>query len=153
MKYAYYEVQYFSWWIYLIIALVTALVTWATIRRGVLLNVGLAVGMLLLVIVMILRMVTYIEGQSLKVYFGWVPVVKKTILLSKIQDIRECSYHPMKQFGGWGWRYGMDGTQALTAKGTYGVCVRLENGDQLIVGSSRSHTLAEAIRKVKNLGS
>ena len=155
MKYTYYEVQHFSWWVYLIIALVFVLIAWPIIRGSLSLKLGLALGVFLIVIVMAtLRMTTYIEEQSLTVSFGWVPVLKKTILLSEIQDAQVCSYHPFTQFWGWGWRYGLDGTHALTAKGTRGVCFRLQDGRKFIVGSSKSQELVEAMReshaKIKN---
>lgn len=145
----YYEVQYFPWWVYLIllIALVVVLVTWFFLRGNSVSNVGLAVvGGLLVMAMATLRMTTSIEDQSLTVSFGWVPVLEKTILLSDIQEVQACSYHPLKQFGGWGWRYGRDGTHALTAKGTQGVCFRLQDGRKFVVGSSNNRKFVDTMR-------
>ena len=150
MKYAYYEVQYFPWWVYLILILARAVVVtiWLFLRGNFFATSCLAVvGGLLIIAMAILRMTTYIDERSLTVYFGWIPALKKTILLSEIRDVHECSYHPLKQFWGWGWRYGRDGTHALTAKGTQGVCFRLQDGRKFLVGSSKSEELAEAMRQ------
>lgn len=148
MTYAYYEVQHFSLWVYLIIALVFVLIAWPILRGSFSPKIGLPLVVFLIgIVVATLRMTTYIEGQSLTVSFGWVPVLKKTVLLSDIQDAQVCSYHPFTQFWGWGWRYGLDGTHALTAKGTCGVCFRLQDGRKFIVGSSKSQKLVKAMRK------
>ena len=150
MNYAYYEVQYFHWWVYLILilALAVVLMTWLFLRGSFFATSGLAVvGGLLVIAMAILRMTTSIDERSLTVHFGWVPVLQENLLLSDIQEVRVCSYHPLKQFGGWGWRYGRDGTHALTAKGTQGICLRLQDGRKFIVGSSKSEQLMEAMRQ------
>lgn len=106
-------------------------------------------GFLIVIVViamMTLRMTTSIGDRTLTVSYGWIPVLEKTILLSDIQEVQVCSYHPLKQFGGWGWRYGRDGTHALTAKGTQGVCFRLQDGRKFVVGSSKSRKLADTVR-------
>ena len=147
MTYAYYEIQYFAWWVYLIFAFVAVLFTWLILNGHLSAKLGLGVGFFLLVIVMAtLRMTTYIEEQSLTVYFGWIPALTKTIPLSDIQDVRVCSYDPLKQLG-MGWRYGQDGNHALTAKGTQGVCFRLQDGSKFIVGSPKSEKLAQAMQQ------
>lgn len=133
---------------YLILAFVAALFTWLILRGHFSAKIGLGVGVFLLVIVMTtLRMTTYIAERTLTVYFGWVSALTKTILLSEIQDVHVCSYHPLEQFGGWGWRYGQDGTHALTAKGTHAICFRLQDGRKFVVGSSKSQLLVEAMRQ------
>lgn len=150
MNYAYYEVQYFPWWVYLILilALAVVLMTWLFLRGSFFARSGLAaVGGLLVIAMAILRMTTSIDERSLTVHFGWVPVLQKTLLLSDIQEVRVCPHHPLKQFGGWGWRYDRDGTHALTARGTQGVCLRLQDGNKFIVGSSKSKQLMEAMRQ------
>lgn len=147
MNYLYYEVQYFSWWVYLVIAIAIALIAWPILRGSLSLKIGLGAGVFLLVVVlMTLRMTTFVKEQSLAVYFGWIPVVTKTIPLSEIKDAQICSYHPFTQFGGWGWRYSSDGTHALTAKGTQGICFHLRNGRKVVVGSSKSQELEGVIR-------
>lgn len=85
-EYAFYEVQYFSWWVYLIIAMGVALILWLMWRGMLSLKLGLGVGIGLLVVVLItLRVTTFIKEQSLTVYLGWVPVITKTIPLSDIK--------------------------------------------------------------------
>ena len=150
MNYAYYEVQYFPWWVYpiLILALAVVLMTWLFLRGNFFAKSSLTVaGGLLVVAMVILRMTTYIDERSLTVSFGWIPVLQKTLLLSDIQEVQACTYHPLKQFGGWGWRYSGDGTHALTARGTQGICLQLQDGRKFIVGSSKSEELMETLRQ------
>lgn len=146
-EYAFYEVQYFPWWAYLIIAISVALMLWLIWRGMLSLTLGFRVGIgLLVVVLMTLRVTTFIKEQSLTVYLGWVPVIKKTIPLSDIKDAQMCSYRPLAEFGGWGWRYNSEGTHALTAQGTHGICLHLQDGHKVFVGSSKGQEFAETIQ-------
>lgn len=146
-EYAFYEVQYFSWWVYLIIAMGVALILWLMWRGMLSLKLGLGVGIgLLVVVLMTLRVTTFIKEQSLTVYLGWLPVITKTIPLSDIKAARICAYRPLVEFGGWGWRYNSEGTHALTAQGTQGICLHLQDGQKVLVGSSKGQEFVEAIQ-------
>lgn len=137
--YAFYEVQYFSWWVYLMIAMGAALIVWLMWRGMLSLKLGLGVGIGRLVAVLLtLRVTTFITEQSLTVYLGWVPVITKTIPLSDITNAQACTYRPLAEFGGWGWRYNSEGTQ--------GICLHLQDGHKVLVGSSTGHKLAAAIQ-------
>lgn len=145
--YAFYEVQYFSWWVYLMIAMGAALIVWLMWRGMLSLKLGLGVGIgLLVAVLLMLRVTTFITEQSLTVYLGWVPVITKTIPLSDITNAQVCTYRPLAEFGGWGWRYNSEGTHALTAQGTQGICLHLQDGHKVLVGSSTGQELATVIR-------
>jgi len=143
MEYLFRETQYFHLWVYLILVVVVALVLLLylpfTIRK---------IGLLLILVVLFLlflRLETFVDRQNMIIRFGWTPIVKKTIPRVEIQNVETCSYRPLKDFLGWGWRWGRGGVEAFTAKGKSGVCITLKDGRRYLIGSSRSSELARVL--------
>jgi hypothetical protein len=60
-----------------------------------------------------------VSRDHVSVQFGWLPVFQKRIPRRDIERAEVCSYPPIRDFGGWGWRYG-SGVQAFTVKGDSG---------------------------------
>ena len=139
------EVQYFSWWVYVLLLGVGLVLARAyRVSRS-----GLPLAFIALIMILtalFLRLETLVSEKELVVRFGWLPVVKKRMLLTEITRVEASSYQPLRDFGGWGWRLGQGGVQALTTKGTAGVFLWLCDGKQYLVGSSRSGELAQALR-------
>jgi hypothetical protein len=123
----FHETQYFSWWGYLLIAGVLAV--------------------LLAVVVLFFRLETTMSGDHVSVQFGWLPVFQKRLPLRDIERAEVCSYRPLRDFGGWGWRYGRGGVHALTVKGSSGVCLSMREGKRHLVGSERSEELLRALQQ------
>jgi len=123
----FHEIQYFSWWVYGLIA-------------GVLL-------VLLAAVVLFCRLETTIGGEDLSVHFGWLPVFQKRLPLRDIAHAEVCSYRPIRDFRGWGWRYGRGGVQALTATGNTGVCLTMRDGTRYLIGSERGEELLQALQE------
>jgi hypothetical protein len=55
------------------------------------------------------------------------------------------TYHPLREFGGWGIR-GKAENRAFTFRGTDGVQIELRSGKKVLVGSQQAEGLAAAIR-------
>lgn len=55
-------------------------------------------------------------------------------------------YAPIREYGGWGIRYGRDG-MAYNAHGNRGVQLVLRSGKRLLIGSQHPELLAQAIRR------
>jgi hypothetical protein len=100
---------------------------------------------LLGVLVVFFRLETTIGGEDQSVRFGWLPVFEKRLPLRDIAHAEVCSYRPLRDFGGWGWRYGWGGVQAFTVKGSVGVCLTMRDGKRYLIGSERSGELLEAL--------
>lgn len=67
-----------------------------------------------------------------------------------VAEIRRCepvSYRPLRDYGGWGIRYGMGG-KAYNISGNRGVQLELINGRRILIGSQKPEELAAAIRSL-----
>lgn len=72
------------------------------------------------------------------------PFVKKFIPYSDIQSCEAVTYHPIREFGGWGIRF-RKGETAYTVSGNQGVRLYLKNGKKILIGSQKPARLAEEI--------
>ncbi len=64
-------------------------------------------------------------------------------------EIRECKareYDPIREFGGWGIRWGKSG-RAYNISGSCGVQLVLNDGRRLLIGSQRAEELAAAMKE------
>ena len=104
-----------------------------------------------MVVMVILAVVLVIFGQLkvecdaelLSFHFG--PLGKKAPL-SELLSIRACSVHPLKEFKGWGFRFGFDGSIGYIAAGKVGVRIHLENGKQYVVTVADPQGLVDYVR-------
>jgi len=100
-----------------------------------------SVGLIWLFLAMTL--VTEVRHDGLHIRFF--PLTQTTIAF---QDIRQCearTYHPIREYGGWGIRMTIRRGKAYNVSGNCGVQLELSNGKRLLIGSQRSDELAAAI--------
>ena len=91
---------------------------------------------------------TFVTSEGLS--FQFFPFHFKKHLV-KIEDIEKCKameYSPLKEYGGWGIRYGFKG-KAYNVSGNLGVKVHLKNGRNIMFGSQRHNEFAKALKKIK----
>jgi len=74
---------------------------------------------------------------------GW---ISKRVPFHEIVGLESVHYHPLREFGGWGIRFGAGGKRAWTARGDEAVVLELRDGTRLYVGSDFPHRLEERIR-------
>jgi len=86
-----------------------------------------------------------VETRAVRVHLGRLPVVSKRILYEDILGLESVRYHPIKEFGGWGVRFGRN-KQAWTARGDQAVVLRLAGGRELYIGSDHPRRLEDRIR-------
>ena len=89
-----------------------------------------------------MKLVTEVRSDG--VYIRFFPLTQQKI---PFEDIRRCearTYSPIREFGGWGIRYGRK-TKAYNVSGNQGVQLELSNGKRLLIGSQRPEELARAI--------
>lgn len=94
---------------------------------------------------MLLYMTTEVVPSEVRVWFGWIPVYRRSIAVETIQRIEVVTFRPFQDHGGWGIRSGPEGERVLTARGNRGVRLVLTNGNKLLIGSQRPEALAIAI--------
>ncbi len=110
-------------------------------------NAGLVVITLLLVLFLIwiyqMRLVTEVRDDGLYLQFVWL-TRRRRIPFSEIKSFEARTYSPIREYGGWGVRYGFNG-QAYNVSGNRGVQLEFTDGKRLLIGSQRPVELAQAI--------
>jgi hypothetical protein len=92
-------------------------------------------------------MTTEATPDVLTVWYGWVPIYRRSVPISDIKSCAVVEFRPIADHGGWGVRAGRDGERVLTARGDRGVRLVLADGGKLLVGSQRADELAEVIAR------
>jgi len=71
-----------------------------------------------------------------------------TIKMDEIESFKAMQYSPLKEYGGWGIKYGFKG-KAYNVSGNKGVKVFLKNGANIMFGSQQYKELANALKAAK----
>lgn len=90
-----------------------------------------------------LRLITEVHDDAVHVQF--IPLWRRRVI--PFRDIRTavaCTYSPLRDYGGWGLRWGPQG-QAYNVSGDRGVLLELVSGKRLLIGSQRAEELEAAI--------
>lgn len=165
-KAIYREEQWFGWWVYTGLGLLSALAWVILFDRtvgGADLGIrfhGRAFKVLVLsgvvvppsFVVAALRMLTLVTPGSLRISFGFVPTFRRIVPLDAIASVEVVHYHPIRTYGGWGVRFGRAGERVYNARGDRGVRVRLHDGSRLLVGSQHPEQLALALEASRHPG-
>jgi len=157
----YHEEQYFDWKVYALLGLLEvaagAALLWWTHRADpsvlqarawspeFLLGLTAGLGLPFLLIVSILHMTTEATADLVTVWYGWLPIYRRSVAISSIRSCEVVDYRPIRDHGGWGVRSCRSGERALTARGTRGVRLTMINGDRLLIGSQRPEELARIL--------
>ncbi len=72
------------------------------------------------------------------------PFCAKHFDYSEIETYEARQYRPLRDFGGWGIRFGRSG-RAYTVSGNQGVQFVFKNGQRLLIGSQHADRLVEAV--------
>lgn len=91
-----------------------------------------------------MELVVRVEPDAVHVRF-W-PFVRRKILYPDVRSAEPRAYNALREYGGWGIRYGRAG-KAYNVSGNEGVQLELASGERLLIGSQRAGELAEAIRR------
>jgi hypothetical protein len=86
-----------------------------------------------------------VSQQGLHVRFFPFHLRPRTIDLESIESVQAVTYSPLRDYGGWGIRYG-PGSKAYNVSGDKGVILHFKNGKRLLLGSQRHEALAAAIQ-------
>ena len=71
------------------------------------------------------------------------------IKMDEIESFKAIEYSPLKEYGGWGIRYGFKG-KAYNVSGNKGVKIFLKNGTNIMFGSQKHKELAKALKVVRS---
>jgi hypothetical protein len=91
------------------------------------------------------RLIVKVSGDAIYVRFFPFHLRFQKIPLAKLKDMKYVrTYSPIKDYGGWGIRYGLKG-KAYNVSGNRGVQLELLNGERILIGSQKPEELAVAI--------
>ena len=82
------------------------------------------------------------------IYIRFHPFHRKWVVFpfERIQNAISISYSPLKDYGGWGIRYGRNG-KAYNVSGNNGVLLVLDDGKKILIGSKNHEVLYSAINE------
>ncbi len=160
----YREVQLLrQWWLWVIMLLITGASWWAFLAQIVggepwgdrpapdwivWLIFGLC-GVFAPLLLYFARLVVTVEDDVVRI--RWIPFARKTVPLTDIESFKPCTYRPIREYGGWGVRWGGKRGTAWNARGNRGVQLVLLNGKRILIGSQRAEELAMAIEEARGL--
>ncbi len=93
-----------------------------------------------------MKLTTAVEPGWLHVTYR--PFVNRRIALTDIMRWEACTYRALRDYGGWGIRWGLGG-QCYNARGNRGVQLVLAGGKRLLIGSQRAEEFASALTQAK----
>lgn len=91
-----------------------------------------------------LRLITEVRPEGLAIQFY--PLHRKVIPYHRIKSCQARSYKPIREYGGWGIKFGPGG-RAYNVSGDRGVQLVLDDGKRILIGSQRSDELERAIKR------
>jgi len=103
------------------------------------------------VVILFKKMKLVVEVRTDGLYFSYPPFIRKSqnILKKEIDKVLVRKYRPIREFSGWGIKYGWAGAgRAYTIKGNVGLQVYLKNGKKVLFGTQRSDAFLRAVKKM-----
>ncbi len=149
------EVQRFDqWWLWLLVLIPTSMVWYGAIQQLIFgkafgenpaSDTGVSVllvlfGILLPIFMYSLKLITEVRKDGLYVRFYPFHFSYRRYPYKSMNSYKVRSYSPLKEYGGWGIRYGRKG-MAYNVSGDRGVQLELKNGKSLLIGSQRPEEL------------
>ncbi|HET9658751.1 MAG TPA: DUF6141 family protein [Thermomicrobiales bacterium] len=111
--------------------------------------IALLLGVVLPLFFLWFRMETTVYPDRVEIRM--VPFVHRRFRPDEIAGAAARSYQPLREYGGWGVRWGLRGfrsNRAYNVKGDQGVQLMLTNGDRVLIGTQRPQELEAAIRSI-----
>lgn len=146
-----------QWWIMLVVAGTTLLMWWGFVQQivlgvtfgsnpapdAVLIMFWIAFGIGLPLTWISARLVIEVDGDHLLIRY--LPFMTRAIPLADIAGYGVRTYAPLREYGGWGIRFGRHGKRAYNVRGDRGVDVILLTGERILIGSQCPSDLAQAL--------
>jgi len=148
MKYLFEENQKFTqWWLWVVLLSFPIISFGPLDENAININyilIGFAIPFLFYLFE--LRLKVSAEG----LHFQFFPFHFKyhIIKLEDIDKFKALEYSPLKEYGGWGIKYGFKG-KAYNVSGNKGVKIFLNNGTNIMFGSQKHNELAKALKMAK----
>ncbi len=135
------EQRFRQWWLWTIL-LVPVLGTW--LSRPARSWTSALVPLAALAWLWLLRLIVEVHDDAVHIQF--IPMWRKRVIrLDEIRSAQARTYRPIREYGGWGLRWG-PGRMAYNVSGDRGVLLELAGGRRVMIGSQRPEELEAAIR-------
>lgn len=115
-------------------------------NNGLLISV--LVVLLITILIFILRLDTQITDKSIQVRFFPFQRTFKIFSFDSIDQMLVRKYSPLKEYGGWGIRYGANG-KAYNMSGSQGIQLVFKKGDNLLIGTNQPQEVANVLESLK----
>lgn len=100
-----------------------------------------------IVLLYYLRLETTIDTQG--IHYKFFPIPKKLIPWHEIEECYVRQYSPLREYGGWGIRFGFSG-KAYNVKGNKGIQVKLKSGKKILFGTQNETEVKNVINSYKD---
>jgi hypothetical protein len=111
--------------------------------------VGFGVPIAILVLFHLLKLETQVRPDGLYVRYYPFHIRFRKFSAGDLSECHARQYKPIREFGGWGIRYGLFGKgKAYNVSGNKGVQLVFKDGKRLLIGSQKAEELEEALRKI-----
>ena len=148
MNYIFEENQKFTqWWLWIIL-LSFPIISVGPFDDNEINIYYVLIGLLILCFFFLLQLRVKVSAEGLHYQFFPFHIKSHTIKLEDIEKFKAMEYSPLKEYGGWGIKYGFKG-KAYNVSGNKGVKIFLKNGLNIMFGSQKYNELAKALRQVK----
>lgn len=101
------------------------------------------------VLMFIIKLETIITKEGIYIRFFPFLIRHRFYSWKKINKAEVKRYSPLKHYGGWGFRFGMNGSTAFNIRGNIGLELLLNSGRKILVGTTNPQELEEVIAQFK----
>ena len=158
----YREVQHFrQFWIWILVLALSLIAVWGMVQQIaldkpfgsnpapdiVLVILVVVIGFGLPIFFYITNLTTEVRDDGVHFRFFPLHITFRKIGLEDINGFDVQTYRAIRDYGGWGIRYGRKG-KAYNVSGNRGVQLQLSNGERILMGSQHPEEMAEAIKAI-----
>lgn len=138
-----------QWWLYLILCLPLSFLIYEFFAKTI---QWPAVWIELIIIICIIGFVfsiqlkTVISENGICVKFFPFLFKERLIHWNEIKTCEVRQYHPIREYGGWGWRYSFKNGKAYNTKGNFGLQLVFDNDKKLLIGTQKPEELKQVLQ-------
>jgi len=148
MKYLFEENQKFTqWWLWVIL-LSFPIISFGPFDENAINIYYIIIGFAIPFLFYLFELRLKVNAEGLHFQFFPFHLKSHIIKLEDIEKFKALEYSPLKEYGGWGIKYGFKG-KAYNVSGNKGVKIFLNNGTNIMFGSQKHSELAKALKMAK----
>ena len=109
--------------------------------------IATGVGSVVLLAICLVPFTVRVSEQSVEARFAG--IFHAVVPMTEIASVEAREYAPLKQFGGWGWRFGRNGSRQYALLGKRAAVVTRIDGREVYLGARDVDALADAIHHIR----